>query len=105
MSPTTKPIKNAHSQADMTQLFARLEQILTSHGARQITMEFDDQSRRRAVTFGLDYRGRRLFVRLPARIEQAQTVLQRQYDANLGSLRKMGRAATSYEHAYRVTWR
>lgn len=104
-APTRKPIKNARSQADMGQLFARLEQVLTGHGARQIAMEYDDQGLRRSVTFAIPYRGRLLFARLPARIEQAQTVLKRQYDADVGSLRKMGQKAYSYEHAYRVAWR
>lgn len=100
-----KPIKNARSEIDMGRLCTQLEQTLASHGAQQIRMDYDEQGLRRAVFFSLDYHGRPISVKLPARVEQAQAVLKRQYDANLGSLRKMGTKAYSYEHAYRVAWR
>lgn len=98
-------IKNAYSTADVGKLFAQLEQTLARHGAKQIMMDYDDQGRRRAVFFSLDYHGQLISIKLPARVEQAQSVLKRQYDANLGSVRKMGAKAYSYEQAYWVAWR
>jgi hypothetical protein len=98
-------IKNYTSDKPLEKIFAELQQTLGTHGAKQISYEYGDDGKVHGVEFAVIVHGHRLRVKLPARIEQAQAVLKRQWDEGTIS-HKRGREHTyGYEQAYRVAWR
>src|ERR687893_987831 len=98
-------IKNYTSDKPLEKIFAELQQTLGSHGARQISYDYGDDGNVHGVEFAVTVHDRRIRVKLPARIEQAQAVLKRQWDEGTIS-HKRGRENTyGYEQAYRVAWR
>jgi hypothetical protein len=82
-----------------------LQQTLAAHGAKQISYEYGDDGKVHGVAFAVTVHAHRIRVQLPARIEQAQAVLKRQWDEGMIS-HKRGRERTyGDEQAYRVAWR
>lgn len=103
---STMPIKNYTSDKPIDRIFAELQQTLGTHGAKHISFEYGDDGRVHGLTFTIKVTNRLLPVKLPARVEQAQAVLTKQWETGLinhksGSKDRM----TGYEHAYRVAWR
>src|SRR5919199_3144954 len=98
-------IKNYASEQPLEKIFAELQQALAAHGAKQIAYDYGDDGKVHGVEFAVTVHDRRIRVKLPARIEQAQAVLKRQFDEGTIS-HKRGRENTyGYEQAYRVAWR
>jgi hypothetical protein len=98
-------IKNYTSDKPIEKIFAELQQTLAAHGAKQISYEYGDDGKVHGVDFAITVHDHRIRVKLPARIEQAQAVLKRQWDDGLIS-HKRGRESTyGDDQAYRVAWR
>ncbi len=98
-------IRNYTSDKPLEKIFAELQQTLASHGAKQISYDYGEDGKVHGVEFAVIVHDRRIRVKLPARIEQAQAVLKRQWDEGTIS-HKRGRENTyGYEQAYRVAWR
>jgi hypothetical protein len=98
-------IKNYTSDKPLEKIFAELQQTLATHGAKQISYEYGDDGKVHGVAFAVKIHDQLIRVKLPARIEQAQAVLKRQWDDGMIS-HKRGREQTyGYEQAYRVAWR
>lgn len=102
---TPMAIKNYTSDMRMDRIFAALQQTLGQHGARRISFDYGDDGRVHGVSFVISVDGRFIPVKLPARVDKAQTVLKRQWEAGAIS-HKQGREKTyGDEQAYRVAWR
>jgi hypothetical protein len=98
-------IKNYTSDKPLAKIFAELQQTLAAHGAKQISYEYGGDGKVQGVAFAVKIHDQLIRVKLPARIEQAQAVLKRQWDEGMIS-HKRGRENTyGYEQAYRVAWR
>src|SRR5918911_1054911 len=98
-------IKNYTSDKPIDRIFAELQQTLGTHGAKQISFDYDDDGKVQGVQFVIKVNDRFIRVKLPARIEKAQAVLKRQwYEGTISH--KRGRENTyGYEQAYWVAWR
>jgi hypothetical protein len=98
-------IKNYTSDKPLEKIFAELQQALAAHGAKQISYEYGDDGKVHGVAFAVKIHDQLIRVKLPARIEQAQAVLKRQWDDGRIS-HKRGRENTyGFEQAYQVAWR
>jgi hypothetical protein len=98
-------IKNYTSDKPLEKIFAELQQTLATHGAKQISYDYGDDGKVHGVAFTIKVHDRFLPIQLPARVEKAQAVLQKQWDEGVIS-HKRGRESTyGYEQAYRVAWR
>ena len=98
-------IKNYTSDKPIDRIFAELQQTLGTHGAKQISFDYGDDGKVHGVQFVIKVNDRFLPIKLPARVENAQAVLKKQWDAGIIS-HKHGKAnILGYEHAYRVAWR
>ena len=98
-------IKNYTSDKPLEKIFAELQQTLGAHGAKQISYEYGDDGNVQGVAFAVTVHDHRIRVQLPARIEQAQAVLTRQWDDGTIS-HKRGREHTYGDaQAYQVAWR
>jgi hypothetical protein len=98
-------IKNYTSDKPLEKIFAELQQTLAAHGAKQISYDYGDDGKVHGLAFAVNTNGHLIRVKLPARIEQAQAVLKRQWDDGVIS-HKRGRENTyGYDQAYRVAWR
>src|SRR5947209_1169218 len=86
-------LKNAHSDIPIDKIFAELQKTLGQHGAKQISYDYDDDGRVQSVQFVIKANARFIPVKLPARVEKAQAVLKRQWDAGIIS-HKRGKEKT-----------
>jgi hypothetical protein len=97
-------IKNYTSDIPIEKIFAELQQTLGTHGAKQISFDYGDDGKVHGVQFVIKVRERFFPIKLPARVEQAQAVLKRQYET--GTIKAhLGTKVYSYDQAYRVAWR
>jgi hypothetical protein len=77
-------LKNAYSDISIDKIFAELQKTLGQHGAKQISYDYDDDGKVHGVQFVIKVNNNRFIpVRLPARVEKAQAVLKRQWDAGI----------------------
>ena len=98
------PIKNYTSDIPIDRIFAELQQTLGTHGAKHISFEYGDHGKVQSISFTIKVHDRFLPIKLPARVEQAQAVLKRQYES--GAIKAhIGTKVYSYDQAYRVAWR
>ena len=98
------PIKNYTSDKPIERIFAELQQTLGTHGAKQISFDYGDDGKVHGIQFVIKVNDRFIPVKLPARVEQAQAVLKRQYEQK-EIKSHIGTKVYSYEQAYRVAWR
>ena len=98
-------IKNYTADIDINKIFAELQNTLGKHGAKQISFDYDNDGRIQSVQFVIKANDRFIPVRLPARVEKAQTVLKRQWEAGIISHKRGKEKTYGYEQAYRVAWR
>src|SRR5205807_10319942 len=95
-------LKNAYSDISIEKIFAELQHTLGQHGAKQIAYDYGDDGRVHGMRFTINVDGRFIPVKLPARVDKAQAVLQRQWESGAIS-HKNGREKTyGAEQAYRV---
>ena len=98
-------IKNYTADKPIDRIFAELQQTLATHGAKQISFDYGDDGKVHGIQFVIKVHDRFIPVKLPARVEQAQAVLKKQFEEGIIS-HKRGRENTyGYEQAYRVAWR
>src|SRR5439155_4788279 len=81
-------------------IFDNLQRTLVAHGAKQIALDYGEDGRIHGLVFTIPLGEQQLQAKLPARLQQAQAVLQKQYEAKL-----IERRFTDPEQAYRVAWR
>jgi hypothetical protein len=94
-----KAIKNYRSAIAINKIFEQLQQVLVKHGAKQITFDYGQDGKIYGVVFLIEVPGRVLPIRLPARVENVQAILEKQQQAGLI------RNKVDPEQAYRVAWR
>ena len=98
-------IKNYTSDIPIERIFAELQQALGTHGAKQISFDYGDDGKVHGVQFVIKVNDRFIPVKLPARVEKAQTVLKKQWDEGIISHKRGKEQTYGYEQAYRVAWR
>jgi hypothetical protein len=98
-------IKNYTSDKSLEKIFAELQQTLAVHGAKQISYDYGDDGKVHGVAFAVKVHDHLIRVKLPARIEQAQAVLKRQWDEGMISHKRERENTYGDEQAYRVAWR
>ncbi len=98
-------IKNYTSEIPLEKIFSELQKTLAANGAKQISYDFSDDGKIHGIAFAINVHDRLIRIRLPARIEQAQTVLKRQWDEGTISHKRGRENIYGYEQAYRVAWR
>lgn len=95
----------------INRIFSELQKTLGEHGAKQVMLDYDDNGKVEAVSFVIPVNGKRLSVRLPARVDKANAVLQRQYQQGLlrerttSAIYRRGNQKEMMEQAYRVAWK
>ena len=82
-------IKNYTSDKPIDRIFAELQQTLGTHGAKQISFDYGDDGKVHGVQFVIRVNDRFLPIKLPARVENAQAVLKKQWDAGVISHKDM----------------
>jgi hypothetical protein len=98
-------IKNYTSDKPIERIFAELQQTLGTHGAKHISFEYGDDGKIQGVAFTIKVHDRFIPIKLPARVEQAQAVLKKQWDEGIISHKRGKENTYGYEQAYRVAWR
>ena len=98
-------IKNYTSDKPIDSIFTELQQTLVQHGARQISFDYGDNAKVQGVQFVIKVNDRFIPVKLPARVEKAQTVLKKQWEDGVISHKRGKEQTYGYEQAYRVAWR
>lgn len=104
-------IKNYSSEIPIDRIFQRIQDSLVQHGARQISFDYGDDGKIYGVFFSLSLQEKKLQVKLPARIDKALAVLQKQYsqglmrDSKTRAIFRRGNKNEINEQAYRVAWR
>ncbi len=94
------PLLEYTTSVPVSRTVAEVQRKLVEHGARAVTMEYDDQGRIKALAFKVKMPNGEPPIRLP--IDDAATlrVLQKQWANG-----EIDRRFASEEHAYRVAWR
>src|SRR6266566_4807623 len=98
-------IKNYTADIDINKIFAELQNTLGKHGAKQISFDYDNDGRIQSVQFVIKANDRFIPVRLPARVEKAQAVLKKQWEAGIISHKRGKEKTYGDEQAYRVAWK
>jgi hypothetical protein len=97
-----KAVKNYTSDIPMNRLFDKLNKTLIEHQAKSITFGYNPAGKCVSVEFAIELAdGKRLQIKLPARIDQAAEILKQQYNQGLIRDRKV----LDPDQAYRVAWR
>lgn len=99
------PIKNYTSDKPIDRIFAELQQTLGTHGAKQISFDYGDDGKVHGIHFVIKVKDRFIPIKLPARVEQAQAVLKKQWDEGNISHHRGKKNTYGFEQAYRVAWR
>jgi hypothetical protein len=99
-----KAIKNYTSDIPINRIFERIQQVLAQHGTKRIAYDYGEDGKVYGITFTILLQHNQIQVKLPARVENAQAVLQQQYESGLIT-RKTGKQVYAFDHAYRVAWR
>jgi hypothetical protein len=63
-------IKNYTSDKPLEKIFAELQQTLATHGAKQISYDYDDDGKVHGVSFTINVHDRFIPIKLPARVER-----------------------------------
>ena len=98
-------IKNYTSDKPIERIFAELQHALGTHGAKHISFEYGDDGKVHGVSFTIKVHERFIPIKLPARVENAQAVLKKQWDEGVISHKRGKEQTYGYEQAYRVAWR
>jgi len=98
-------IKNYASDKPIDRIFAELQQTLGTHGAKQISFDYGDDGKVHGVQFVIKINDCFFPIKLPARVEQAQAVLKKQWEDGIISHKRGKENTYGYEQAYRVAWR
>jgi hypothetical protein len=89
------PLANYTSDMAINRIFDGITKMLVSHGARQISYDYDTEGQATGISFSIQAPDRVLTVKLPARTERVQRVLEDQ----------RAKGWTKPNQAYRVGWK
>ena len=92
-------ILNYTTTVDAFKTVSEIEYILMKHGAKAILKDYDNGSLI-GLSFLIDRNGQQIPIRLPAKINQCLTVLEKEKKASPGK-----RIIATYEQAEKVAWR
>ena len=104
-------IKNYTSDIPINRIFQRIQDSLAQHGTRQISFDYGNNGKVYGVFFTILLDEQRLQVKLPARVDKALSVLQKQYsnglmrDRKTSAIFRRGNKKEMDDQAYRVAWR
>jgi hypothetical protein len=88
-------LKNYRSEMPVSRIFESLTKLLVSHGARQITFDYDSDGRAVGLAFTIETPQGTLPIKLPARAEKVGKVMERQ----------RAEGWTKPEQHYRTAWK
>lgn len=94
------PLLDYTTSVPVSRTAAQIQTMLVEHGARAVTMEYDDKGRVFALAFYIKMPDRDLPIRLPINAAATWRVLQGQ-----AKNRKIPLRFAKEDHAYRVAWR
>jgi len=97
---TRKGIKNYTTSISVEKTVGEIERILTSHGAKRIMKEFDDQGGIKTVSFTIDTPSGEMPIKLPARVDRLLVILKHQ-----GARGKIENRYCNEAQAARTSWR
>lgn len=89
-------LKNYSTTKDAVITVAEIQAILAKHGAKKVAIEYDEQAFPSEIVFTISVPYGTQTVKLPANIERAHIVLEKQ---------KIDRKYKTLEQAQRVAWR
>ena len=92
-------ILNYTTTVDSFKTVSEIEYILMKHGAKAILKDYDNGSLI-GLSFLIDRNGQQIPIRLPAKINQCLSVLEKEKKASPGK-----RIISTYEQAEKVAWR
>jgi hypothetical protein len=104
-------LKNYTSQMPITRIFDNIRRVLVEHGAKQIVEEYGNNGEISSIAFIVPIANRMLPIKLPARTERVQHLLERQSKAgqvkesHIRRLFLYGKADERRKQAYRITWK
>lgn len=87
------PILNYTTKVDVFTTTGQIQGKLVQHGARRIMLEYDAEGFPYSICFEINTKFGYRVVRLPARVEKVQKVLEKQH------------VKSDFEQAQRVAWR
>ena len=96
-----KAVKNYSSSIAINRIFEKLQKVMAEHGARHIVFDYGSDGKIYGMTFVIETAGRKIPVKLPARVDKATALLEWQYREGLIKSRKV----LEPDQAYRVAWR
>ncbi len=95
------PLKNYTTKVSAERTAADIIVLLTTKGAREILMEYDDENHISALSFRVETPRGKLTFRLPVNVEAVRRTLSHQWGQGQGVERRQA----SPDHARNVAWR
>jgi hypothetical protein len=89
------PLKNYRSEMPLNRIFDSITKMLVSHGARQLTYEYDGEGRVSGLAFSLSTPRGMVPIKLPARVEKVAHLMETQHAPGW----------RDPEQAYRTAWK
>jgi len=71
-------LKNYESKSAMPNIFAAIEKTLSTHGAKQIIRDYDDQGKIISISFLINTKKGPLGIKLPARFDRVEQIFKEQ---------------------------
>jgi hypothetical protein len=87
-------IKNYTSKSKNS--FDIIQKALASHGAQKVMFDYNSNGEVTALSFALDFEGRMVGFKLPARIDQVEAILKKE--------RRFPTQEALHDQAYRTGW-
>lgn len=69
-------LKNYESKSPLPNIFAAIEKTLATHGAKQVTRDYDDQGKIVSISFIISTKQGVLGIKLPARFDRVERIFQ-----------------------------
>src|SRR5690348_6744272 len=71
-------LKNYRSTSTLPNIFAAIEKTLSTHGARQIARDYDNNGRIVAIAFLIVTKQGELRIKIPARFDKVEQIFEQQ---------------------------
>lgn len=71
-------LKNYQSESPLPNIFSTIEKSLATHGAKQITRDYDGQGKVTAIAFVIETARGKVAVKLPARFDRVEAIFREQ---------------------------
>jgi hypothetical protein len=104
-------LKNYTTEMPINRIFDNIRAVLVEHGAKQIVQEYDTNGEIAGLTFVVPLADRLLPVKLPARVERVQYLMERLSQAgqvkddHIRRLFLHGDTVKRRQQAYRIAWK